>query len=107
MTYCSDSIDVLVCSMFAPKRHCAVSHSDGQHATFDIGVKLMITHSKETMMDDKTKRGGQDWTKINVNQDYELRDWSDKFGVTTHAKLAPSESAICRANSNFCMQRTG
>ena len=34
------------------------------------------------MSDNKQKSGGQDRTRINVNQDYELRDWSDKFGVT-------------------------
>lgn len=34
------------------------------------------------MSDDKTKSGGQDRTRINVNEDYELRDWSKKFGVS-------------------------
>ena len=34
------------------------------------------------MPDDKTKTVGQDRKLINVNQDYELRDWSEKFGVT-------------------------
>lgn len=34
------------------------------------------------MSDDKTKTGGQDRARINVNEDYELRDWSKKFGVT-------------------------
>ncbi|MCR5868095.1 MAG: DUF3606 domain-containing protein [Aquincola tertiaricarbonis] len=34
------------------------------------------------MSDDKTKSHGQDRTRINVNEDYELRDWSAKFGVT-------------------------
>ncbi|MDQ0028084.1 hypothetical protein J2X90_005937 [Variovorax paradoxus] len=34
------------------------------------------------MADDKSKPGGQDRTRINVNEDYELRDWSKKFGVT-------------------------
>ncbi|MFX1679920.1 DUF3606 domain-containing protein [Mitsuaria sp. CC2] len=34
------------------------------------------------MSDDKSKSGGQDRTRINVNEDYELRDWSKKFGVT-------------------------
>ena len=34
------------------------------------------------MSDDKTKSGGQDRSRINVNEDYELRDWSQKFGVT-------------------------
>ena len=34
------------------------------------------------MSDDLKNRGGRDRTRIDVNQDYELRDWSKKFGVT-------------------------
>jgi hypothetical protein len=34
------------------------------------------------MSDDKTNASGQDRKRINVNQDYELRDWSKKLGVT-------------------------
>lgn len=34
------------------------------------------------MADDKTLSGGQDRTRINVHEDYELRDWSRKFGVS-------------------------
>jgi hypothetical protein len=34
------------------------------------------------MADDTSKRGGQDRTRIDVNEDCELRDWSKKFGVT-------------------------
>ena len=34
------------------------------------------------MSDSKQHSGGQDRTRIDVNQDYELRDWSKKFGVT-------------------------
>ena len=34
------------------------------------------------MADDKTKTGQADRTPINVNEPYELRDWSEKFGVT-------------------------
>ncbi|MFC5499287.1 DUF3606 domain-containing protein [Caenimonas terrae] len=34
------------------------------------------------MSDDKSKSGNQDRLRINVNEDYELRDWSAKFGVT-------------------------
>ena len=34
------------------------------------------------MSDDTSKSQGQDRQRINVNQDYELRDWSKKFGVT-------------------------
>ena len=34
------------------------------------------------MSDDKTIRNGQDRARINMNEDYEVRDWSTKFGVT-------------------------
>jgi len=34
------------------------------------------------MSDDKTQPGSQDRTRINVNEDYELRDWSKKFNVS-------------------------
>ena len=35
------------------------------------------------MSDDKEKTGGQDRTRISLSEDYEVRDWSKKFGVTT------------------------
>ena len=34
------------------------------------------------MADDKTQTRPQDAKRINVNEEYELRDWSKKFGVT-------------------------
>jgi hypothetical protein len=34
------------------------------------------------MSDDKTKTSGQDRTRISLTEDYEVRDWSKKFGVT-------------------------
>lgn len=34
------------------------------------------------MSDDKTKTGGQDRKRISLSEDYEVRDWSKKFGVT-------------------------
>jgi hypothetical protein len=34
------------------------------------------------MSDDLNKRGGQDRRRINLNQDFEVRDWSSKFGVS-------------------------
>lgn len=34
------------------------------------------------MSDDKTKTGGQDRARINVNESYELDHWSKKFGIT-------------------------
>ena len=35
------------------------------------------------MSDNLQNRGGSDRKRIDVNQDYELRDWSKKFGVST------------------------
>lgn len=34
------------------------------------------------MADDKRSAHGQDRDRINVHQDYELRDWSKSLGVT-------------------------
>jgi len=34
------------------------------------------------MADDKKKVGRQDRDRINVHEDYELRDWSKRLGVT-------------------------
>lgn len=34
------------------------------------------------MADSKTTRNGSDRDRINVNQDYELRDWAKKFDAT-------------------------
>lgn len=34
------------------------------------------------MADDKTKTGGQDRARINVNEDYELRDWASSLNTT-------------------------
>ena len=41
------------------------------------------------MADNLQKSGGSDRSRIDVNQDYELSDWAEKFGVTTEQlKLA-------------------
>jgi hypothetical protein len=34
------------------------------------------------MPDNKQVTGGQDRQRINVNEDYELQDWSRRLGVT-------------------------
>lgn len=34
------------------------------------------------MPDDKTRAHGQDRDRIDIHEDYELRDWSRKFDVT-------------------------
>jgi hypothetical protein len=37
---------------------------------------------EETMADDKSKAGQADRSRINVNEDYELSDWSQKVGCS-------------------------
>lgn len=44
------------------------------------------------MADDKTKRAPQDASRINMNEDYEVRYWTQKFGVTK-AQLAAAVKA--------------
>jgi hypothetical protein len=34
------------------------------------------------MSDDKSKPGGQDRTRINLAESYEVADWCKRFGVT-------------------------
>lgn len=34
------------------------------------------------MADDKTQTGGQDRARINMNEDYEVQDWTSSLGVT-------------------------
>lgn len=34
------------------------------------------------MAQDRTSSAGQDRQRINLNEDYEVRDWSKKFGVS-------------------------
>jgi hypothetical protein len=45
------------------------------------------------MSDDKSKTGGQDRKRINVNENYEVRDWAKKFGVTPERLKAAVASA--------------
>ena len=35
-----------------------------------------------SMSDDKNQSGGQDRLRINLSEDYEVRDWSQKYGVS-------------------------
>lgn len=45
------------------------------------------------MADDKNKSGGQDRERINVNQDYELRDWAKSL-ATTPERLKEAVQAV-------------
>jgi len=37
------------------------------------------------MSDDKTQIGGLDRKMISLEEDYEVRDWADRFGVSEQA----------------------
>jgi hypothetical protein len=45
------------------------------------------------MADDKSKRGKQDRSRVNMNEDYEVRYWSKKLGL--------SKEGLKRATSKF------
>ena len=51
------------------------------------------------MADDRNQRGGQDRTRIDVNQDYEVRDWAKKFGVSTERLKAAVKAVGDRAEA--------
>lgn len=44
-------------------------------------------------MDSKKNTGSPDRDRINVNEDYELQDWSQKFGVS-HEDLKKAVQAV-------------
>lgn len=45
------------------------------------------------MSDDKSQSGGQDRQRINVHQDYELRDWAKSLN-TTPERLKEAVAAV-------------
>jgi hypothetical protein len=45
-------------------------------------IIVMLPSLELTMADNKSKSGGQDRKRISLSQDYEVRDWAKKFGVT-------------------------
>jgi hypothetical protein len=54
------------------------------------------------MADDKTKVGKADRDRIDINELYELQDWSNKFGVSPDrlkeavAKVEPMASEVAK-----------
>ena len=54
------------------------------------------------MADDPKNRGPQDRSRVNISEDYELRYWSEKWGVTPDqlkaavAKVGASADAVAR-----------
>lgn len=52
------------------------------------------------MADDRSQRGPQDAARVNVNEDYEVQYWTNRFGVSADrlrqavAKVGPSVDAV-------------
>ena len=51
------------------------------------------------MPDNKSLSGGQDRKRINVNEDYEVRDWAKKFAVSPE-KLKEAVAAVSHRLGN-------
>lgn len=45
------------------------------------------------MADDKTKVGGEDRQRISLNEDYEVRDWTESLGISRE-KLVDAVGAV-------------
>lgn len=54
----------------------STSHRDEE------GAALHRNQQEAGMPDDKTKAGGADRRRISLTEDFEVRDWSQKYGVT-------------------------
>jgi hypothetical protein len=54
------------------------------------------------MADDRTKNDARDRDRVNVNEDFELRYWSDKWGVSAEQlkraveKVGPMKADVAR-----------
>ena len=51
------------------------------------------------MADDRTKSGGQDRTRIDTDQEYEVRDWAKRFGVSADQLRAAVKAVGSNANA--------
>jgi hypothetical protein len=56
--------------------------------------------------DDKTNRGTQDRSRINVHEEYEMRDWSKRLVVTPEKKRPLRESVHPRMQSESILGNT-
>jgi Protein of unknown function (DUF3606) len=64
------------------------------------GRTIFIYKSRRIgMSDDKSKAGAPDRDRINVNEDYELRGWSKKLGVTPEQLKKAVQSVGTSADS--------
>ena len=64
--------------------YCSEFCADAGEIDLSIAAppEMASTDRSAPMSDDHLKKGMQDRTRINTSEDYELRYWSEKFGVT-------------------------
>lgn len=66
--------------------------------TASPAASLWRKHREERRVsDDKSKTGGQDRTRISLQEDYEVRDWAKRFGVSEEVLRAAVERVGDRA----------
>jgi hypothetical protein len=46
------------------------------------GARALASQKETPLSDDKNQTGSQDRKRISLSEDYEVRDWSEKFGVS-------------------------
>jgi hypothetical protein len=63
------------------------------YAWVHLQHSLSALFKENAMADDKSNSGAADRARINVNEDYELRDWSQRLGVTPE-KLREAVKAV-------------
>jgi hypothetical protein len=58
------------------------------------------------MTDDRTLRGSQDRQRINMSEDYEVRHWTKKWGISREqlaeavSKVGPTATAVAKHLGN-------
>lgn len=63
--------------------HAVTTHyTHGDSTLHSVSAASAQINFEATMSDDTTQSGGQDRTRISLGEDYEVRDWAKKFGVT-------------------------
>ena len=68
-------------SRTAPYLAAVLARADGHEPCRPRGTSNKL-QEEFAMSDDLQSRGGRDRQRINIHQDHELRDWSERFGVS-------------------------
>lgn len=74
------------------RRRVAVFHGHTK-ATPGTRVAAIRAERRPSMADDPTERGSADRDRINIEEDYEVRDWAKHFGVSEEELRKAVEAA--------------